>query len=278
MSNVTQARHRKAARPVTPLTGTAVTARRGVAVAASSGLALTMIASGAAAAGTTTEVGDSAGSLKNSSLEAIAENARIADTTNQAVSVSEDAEWEAAAEVEAPVTVEAPPEPEPVVEETVEETETTTTETATRSETRTETTTDTTSEETTASESESADTTSEETTTTASSSGSTIVAIAMQYQGAAYVYGATGPNAFDCSGFVQYVYAQAGISLPRTSYGQGASGTIVSASQAQPGDIVYYGSHVGIYAGNGMMIDAGNSRVGVSYRSVYGSPSYVHVG
>lgn len=90
--------------------------------------------------------------------------------------------------------------------------------------------------------------------------------------GCSYVYGATGPNAYDCSGFVQYCYAQAGISLPRTSYDQGACGTTTSNPQA--GDIVCWGSHVGIYIGGGMMIDAGNPSVGVSYRSVYGSPWY----
>ena len=71
---------------------------------------------------------------------------------------------------------------------------------------------------------------------------------------------------------MQYCYAQAGISLPRTSYAQGACGTTTSNPQA--GDIVCWGGHVGIYIGGGMMIDAGNPSVGVSYRSVYGSPWY----
>lgn len=99
-----------------------------------------------------------------------------------------------------------------------------------------------------------------------------IVSAAWGKVGCSYVYGATGPNAYDCSGFVQYCYAQAGISLPRTSYDQGACGTTTSNPQA--GDIVCWGSHVGIYIGGGMMIDAGNPSVGVSYRSVYGSPWY----
>lgn len=99
-----------------------------------------------------------------------------------------------------------------------------------------------------------------------------IVSAAWSKVGCSYVYGATGPNAYDCSGFVQYCYAQAGISLPRTSYDQGACGTTTSNPQA--GDIVCWGGHVGIYIGGDMMIDAGNPSVGVSYRSVYGSPWY----
>ncbi len=99
-----------------------------------------------------------------------------------------------------------------------------------------------------------------------------IVSAAWSKVGCSYVYGATGPNAYDCSGFVQYCYAQAGISLPRTSYAQGACGTTTSNPQA--GDIVCWGGHVGIYIGGGMMIDAGNPSVGVSYRAVYGSPWY----
>ena len=99
-----------------------------------------------------------------------------------------------------------------------------------------------------------------------------IVSAAWSKVGCSYVYGATGPNAYDCSDFVQYCYAQAGISLPRTTYAQGACGTTTSNPQA--GDIVCWGGHVGIYIGGGMMIDAGNPSVGVSYRSVYGSPWY----
>ncbi|GAA4480196.1 C40 family peptidase [Rhodococcus olei] len=79
--------------------------------------------------------------------------------------------------------------------------------------------------------------------------------------GAPYVWGAAGPDAFDCSGLVQWAFKQAGLNLPRTSYDQAAAGTPVSAKDLQPGDVVsfYGGSHSGIYAGNGEIIHAATS-------------------
>jgi cell wall-associated NlpC family hydrolase len=73
------------------------------------------------------------------------------------------------------------------------------------------------------------------------------------------VWGANGPSGFDCSGLVQWSYAQAGISLPRTSQAQRHAGHQVPLSQARPGDLVVYrsdASHVGLYAGNGQVIHA----------------------
>lgn len=68
--------------------------------------------------------------------------------------------------------------------------------------------------------------------------------------------GGTTTAGFDCSGMVQAAHAAAGISIPRVSWDQGTAGVEVSASEALPGDIVYYGWHVGIYIGNGQMIHA----------------------
>ena len=72
--------------------------------------------------------------------------------------------------------------------------------------------------------------------------------------GTRYVYGGTTPNGFDCSGFVQYVYAHFGVGLGRSTYDQINDGVEVSLSQLQPGDLVFFGSygaphHVGIYVG-----------------------------
>lgn len=79
--------------------------------------------------------------------------------------------------------------------------------------------------------------------------------------GAPYVYGAAGPNAFDCSGLVQWAYQQAGLSVPRTSYEQASAGRAVSISDLLPGDVVsfYDGSHTGIYVGGGNVVHASTS-------------------
>ncbi|GAA1247714.1 C40 family peptidase [Kitasatospora nipponensis] len=85
------------------------------------------------------------------------------------------------------------------------------------------------------------------------------VTAALSKLGHAYVWGATGPGTFDCSGLMQWAYAQAGVSLPRTSQEQGHIGTGVSLADAQPGDLVIYGGdmhHVGMYIGNGQVVHA----------------------
>lgn len=86
-----------------------------------------------------------------------------------------------------------------------------------------------------------------------------IVSTAKSKMGCKYVYGATGPDTFDCSGFVQWVFAQNGVSLPRTTYDYDRFiGTEheVSWENAQPGDIVWRNEHVGIYLGNNEYIHA----------------------
>lgn len=97
-----------------------------------------------------------------------------------------------------------------------------------------------------------------------SGSGSSVVNYATQFVGNPYVWGGTSlTNGADCSGFVQSVYANFGVSLPRTSYEQQNAGTEVSYADAQPGDLICYGGHVAIYMGNGQIVHASNSRDGI---------------
>ncbi|RVU17872.1 NlpC/P60 family protein [Streptomyces antnestii] len=87
------------------------------------------------------------------------------------------------------------------------------------------------------------------------------IAYAYKALGSPYVWGATGPNAFDCSGLTQAAYRSAGISLPRTTYSQINAGPRIPRSQLQPGDLVFFYSgisHVGLYIGGGKMIHAPN--------------------
>ena len=97
-----------------------------------------------------------------------------------------------------------------------------------------------------------------------SGSGSSVVDYATQFVGNPYVWGGTSlTNGADCSGFVQSVYANFGVSLPRTSYEQQNAGTEVSYADAQPGDLICYGGHVAIYMGNGQIVHASNSQDGI---------------
>nr|WP_063709833.1 C40 family peptidase [Nocardia transvalensis] len=83
--------------------------------------------------------------------------------------------------------------------------------------------------------------------------------------GAAYGYGSAGPDAFDCSGLVQWSYGQAGVDVPRTSYDQLSAGTPVGLDELEPGDMVsfYGGGHSALYAGDGKVIHAGTNSTGV---------------
>jgi cell wall-associated NlpC family hydrolase len=91
-----------------------------------------------------------------------------------------------------------------------------------------------------------------------------------------YVYGATGPSSFDCSGLTSWAYSQAGVSIPRTSEEQANAGTrIYSASQLEVGDLVIFYSdahHVGLYAGNGMVLHAPKPGAYVRYESMSDMP------
>lgn len=119
--------------------------------------------------------------------------------------------------------------------------------------------------------------TSAQTTTSAPVSGNagSVVSTAQSYVGrASYVYGASGPNSFDCSGFTSYIYRQYGVNLNRTAAGQYSNGTAVSRSDLQPGDLVMFGgsassiNHVGIYMGGGQIVHAANPSRGVTVDTI----------
>ncbi|MFD8230856.1 C40 family peptidase [Streptomyces sp. NPDC059696] len=112
----------------------------------------------------------------------------------------------------------------------------------------------------------------------ASGSVATVIAFLKAQVGDAYVMGATGPNAWDCSSLVQAAYKQVGVDLPRVSQDQSMSGTDVPLSSVQVGDILYWGGkgsayHVGVYIGNGQYLDAANPSKGVVIQDLSGYPA-----
>lgn len=101
------------------------------------------------------------------------------------------------------------------------------------------------------------------------------VQFALAQVGKSYVYGAAGPNSYDCSGLTMSAWAAAGVALPHSSSAQMGATTPISISQLQPGDLVFYYSpvsHVGIYIGNGQIVDAANPSTGVRIAGVSSMP------
>ncbi|MEV6052746.1 NlpC/P60 family protein [Streptomyces sp. NPDC052107] len=106
------------------------------------------------------------------------------------------------------------------------------------------------------------------------------IAFARAQIGKPYVWGATGPDSYDCSGLTQAAWKAGGVSLPRTTYDQVNAGTTVSLADARPGDLIFFYddiSHVGMYIGNGMMIHAPKPGAYVREESIYyGGESIIH--
>ncbi len=249
---VDRAKHRAAPRsPIAALglTVASPAARRGALVAASSGLVLTMAATTASAAPqgqdlATAEAG--ATTLTDSALKSLS----LSPTIRVAADVSADFEELSVSSEPAP----PPPAPEPVV-------------TSSRTSPRTATT--------------STSSTAAATTTYegaySSATGERIVAIAKQYVGVPYVYGGATPAGFDCSGFTSFVFAQVGISIPRSSSGQHALGGVVPASAAPAGALMTWDGHTGIYLGGGMHIAARQPGTPLSISPIYRSGARYHV-
>lgn len=292
MTSRNLARHRKAARPLTPLSDATPALRRGLVVAASSGLALTMITSAAnAAGGNTQSLERSAGALsvspaakaealitQNAPIEVDADVAADADTlatsevTTEAPGPSEE-ELAAQAEAEAEQAA-AEAEAQAQAEQAAAEAQAQAQAQAERAAAE--------EAESQAAPAVSTEDDAEPTAAPASSSvpqgvGSDAVAIGSNYLGTPYAWGGGAPGGFDCSGFVSYVYAQMGISLPHQSGDILNSGTVISASEARPGDILWWPGHVGIYAGNGQVLHS-TPGPGVSITNIWGSPTYLRVG
>ena len=106
--------------------------------------------------------------------------------------------------------------------------------------------------------------------------GNAVLEQAAKYVGTPYVYGGTTPSGFDCTGFVSYVYAHFGVSLPRSSSAYYSIGTRVSATDARPGDLIVSSGHVAIYAGGSLQIDSPRPGKTIQFRSIWQS-SYIFV-
>jgi peptidoglycan DL-endopeptidase CwlO len=109
-----------------------------------------------------------------------------------------------------------------------------------------------------------------------SARGASVLTIAARYVGVQYRYGGTTPSGWDCSGAIGYIYSQLGYHLPRTANAQMVASTRISRSEARAGDLVFFlegghAYHVGIYAGDNMMYDAGRTGKSFSKREIYSS-------
>jgi cell wall-associated NlpC family hydrolase len=270
-----RARHRAARRPATPLTDLATAATGSIAVvgrrtaiaAASAGLVVSTIAAPAGAAQAPSSAPSSLPAVDTSALTAAA---RAALATAPVVTVAADAQF--TLDVPAVTVVKDAP-PPPVVKKKVAATSTRTTVAASRSAARTAApTTEEAPAEAVAEEAPSAN-------VPASASGSAVAEIATRYVGVPYRSGGTTPDGFDCSGFTSYVFAQVGISLPRTSSAQRYAGTVVSRGEARAGDLIWSPGHISIYLGDGMQVDAPRPGKTIQVRPLWqSSPVFIRVG
>jgi len=254
--STTRARHRAARRPSTPLTELALAAtgqigtvgRRTAVVAASSGLVVSMLGSPASAAA------GEAGSLPAVDTAALTASARAVLDTAPVVTSPVEATWT----VDIPaVTAETPPPPPAPVKAKGKA--------ASRSAVRAAAAT--------------TDAAPASAAVPQSVAGNAVLEIAARYVGTPYVSGGSTPAGFDCSGFVSYVYAQLGVSLPRTSSGIKAAGTVISRADAQPADPIWSPGHISICAGGNEQIDSPRPGKTIQFRAIWqSSPVFIRVG
>jgi cell wall-associated NlpC family hydrolase len=237
---------------------TAAAGRRAAVVATAGGLLVSTIG-GATAAHAAPVDSDAAQKLSTVDLGALTDQARQALESAPVVTVDAGAKVDVekiTPKIVKKVEIKAAPEPEPVVERTVA---------PSRSAERTEVSTSTGS--------------SEASSVPASAVGSSVISVASRYVGVPYVSGGTSPSGFDCSGFTQYVFAQLGVSLPRSSADQRYAGTVVSRADAQPGDLIWTPGHIAIYAGGNSQIDAPRPGKTIQFRNIWQSnPTFIRVG
>ena len=265
MSSRAHGRHRAAVRPTTPLStlttqlqaGAGTAGRRGAVIAASSGLVVSLGVTAADAAPIGAVVEDKPQAAPAAPVAA-PEAAPAAET--EQLTVPADVATATVGVVAG--TLVAPPKPEPVV---VPERTAPVSRDAERSTERTQSSSSSSSEESTTEAAEPA------AAGNLSASRANVIAVAARYVGTPYRYGGTSPSGFDCSGYVQYVFNQVGVSLPRTSSGIAGAAVRISRHQAQPGDLVYKPGHIGIYAGGNLMYDSPTTGKSVSKREIFSS-------
>jgi peptidoglycan DL-endopeptidase CwlO len=298
--STTRARHRAPRRPVTPLTdlaaaatgSIAVVGRRTAVAAASAGLVVSTFAAPAGAA----PEASAASTRPAVDASALSASARAALASAPVVTVAADAQWTLDVP---PVSVvkdpPPPPPPAPVVVEKKEKKKATTSTSRSTSTSAAEPASESTSTRSTQAASRSASTSraaapapapaaaapapAPAASVPASAKGSAIAEIAVRYVGVPYVSGGSTPAGFDCSGFTSYVFAQVGISLPRTSGAQRNVGTVVPRSEARAGDLIWSPGHISIYLGDGMQVDAPRPGKTIQVRSIWQSnPTFIRVG
>lgn len=107
---------------------------------------------------------------------------------------------------------------------------------------------------------------------------SSVIKTAISLSGIDYTYGGASPEyGFDCSGFIMYVYYINGVELPHSASAQADLGYVITESEAQPGDLVYWGSHIGFWISPGIMIDSAEPGTVTSIRSIWESPEIIRL-